>query len=265
MTHRTRTGIILLMLAQGLAACRGSTTALSPVTPSPVTPPLGGLLSMKGTVSDTAFRHLAGARVEVVDGPQAGLSTTVDANGEFALTGAFDDATQFRATKGGYVTAVRTLQPFCAACNPNRWINFSLEVLAPPVNMAGDYTVTFIADSACATLPNEARTRTYTSTIPSMPIPPNAYINFPAIGALKGSDILSMGVAGDYISFWLETLMEQLAPNTFIAFGGVAGASIGASPGSTIVLPFDGSIDYQGLAVHANCQSKNHRMILTRR
>ena len=37
------------------------------------------------------------------------------------------------------------MQPFCAPCNPNRWINFTLEVLAPPVNMSGDYTVTFTA------------------------------------------------------------------------------------------------------------------------
>ena len=40
---------------------------------------------------DTADRPLAGAIVDVVDGPQAGTSATSDTKGEFSLTGAFDD------------------------------------------------------------------------------------------------------------------------------------------------------------------------------
>ena len=280
--------IVLLVIAQGLAgaACgeHGSVapaaTAPSPVT---VTPPPNGFLSMRGTVSDTAFRSLAGARVEVLDGPQAGLSTTADSRGEFSLSGAFDDATRFRATKDGHVTATRTLQPFCAACNPNRWINFSLEVLAPPVNMAGDYIVTFMADSACTTLPNEVRTRTYAATIPLAPnsVPANAYVSVPLSGAsfYKYFNDLSMGVAGDYVGFWLEVLVEQIAPNTFLSFGGLAYASIGTSDRSTIAFPFDGEILYcvtkpegrfedcfQGVvAVRTPCTSKNHQLILTRR
>jgi hypothetical protein len=239
---------------------------------------------MRGTVSDTAFRTLAGARVEVLDGPQAGLSTTADATGEFSLTGAFDEATRFRATKEGHVTAIRTLQPFCERCHPNWWINFSLEVVAPPVNMAGDYTMTFMADSACTALPNEVRTRTYAATIPlaSNSLPANAYVGVTVTGATfyEGWNVLGFGVAGDYVGFWLETLVEQLAPNTFLSFAGLAAASIGTSAMSTIALPFYGSIDYcvtkseagrfedcyQGqAATHAQCESKNHRLILTRR
>jgi hypothetical protein len=230
------------------------------------------------------FRPLAGARVEVVDGPQAGLSTTADSRGEFSLTGAFDEATRFRATKEGHVTATRTLQPFCVPCHPNWWINFSLEVLAPPVNMAGDYTMTFVADSGCTALPNELRVRTYAATIPlaSNSLPANAYVGVTVTGATfyKNWNVLGLGVAGDYVGFWLETLVELLAPNTFLSFGGLAAASIGTSAMSTIVLPFDGEIDYcvtksatgryedcyQGqAAAHAQCTSKNHRLILTRR
>ena len=121
---------------------------------------------MKGTVSDTAFRDLPGARVEILNGPNAGMSTTVDARGEFSLTGRFDETTQFRATSEGHVAAVRTLQPFCVRCNPTWWINFTLDVLDPPVNVAGTYTLTIVADSSCTMLPSDARSRTFTATIP---------------------------------------------------------------------------------------------------
>jgi hypothetical protein len=276
----------ILFLALAVASCgdhgsRAPAAALNPIAPTAPTAPPSGSLLMRGTVSDTAFRSLAGARVEVVDGPQAGLSTTSDARGEFSLTGLFDNATRFRAAKEGYLTATRTLQPFCAPCNPNWWINFSLEVPAAPVNLSGDYTLTFIANSACSTLPNEVRARTYTATIPpaSNAGPANAYFYVTVGGALEGWGALGMGVAGDYVAIWLETLVEQTAPNTFVSFGGLAAASIGTSAGSTIALPFDGSIDYcvtksdvgryedcyKGLATHAQCTSKNHQLILTRR
>jgi hypothetical protein len=279
----------ILFLTLAVASCGDhrsvapTATAPSPIAPGALIapPPPSGSLFMKGTVSDTAFRSLAGARVEVVDGPQAGLSTTSDARGEFSLTGLFDDATRFRATKEGYVTATRTLQPFCAPCNPNWWINFSLGVPAAPVNVVGDYTLTFVADSACSTLPNEVRTRTYTATIPpaSNAGPANAYFPVTVSGALEGWNVQWMGVAGDYVGIWLETLVEQIAPNTFLSFGGLAAASIGTSAGSTIALPFDGSIDYcvtksdvgryedcyKGLATHAQCASKKHQLTLTRR
>jgi hypothetical protein len=302
MTNRTRTSAdwvdrvtpmkrfaAILFLTLAGASCGEhrsvppSVTAPSPIAPSALTAPPGGSLFMRGTVSDTAFRSLAGARVEVVDGPQAGLSTTSDARGEFSLTGLFDDATRFRATKEGYVTATRTLQPFCAACNPNWWINFSLEVPAAPVNVAGDYTLTFVADSGCGTLPDEVRTRTYTATIApaSNTGPANASFPLKVSGALEGAGTggLGMGVAGDYVAIWLEFLVEQIAPNTFLSFGGLAAASIGTTTGSTIALPFDGTIDYcvtksdvgryeecyKGLATHKQCASSNHQLILTRR
>ena len=46
---------------------------------------------------------LGGAVVEVVDGPQAGLSTISNAAGQFSLSGRFDDDTRFRAAKAGHV------------------------------------------------------------------------------------------------------------------------------------------------------------------
>ena len=238
---------------------------------------------MRGTVQDTAFRPLAGATVEVLDGPQAGLATTSDGRGEFSLTGIFDDATRFRATKEGHVSATEMLEPSCATCIPNRWVNFSLEVLTTPVRLAGDYTLNFVADSTCTMLPDDLRSRTFTATLQSPTAnPANGFSSVSVGGATFFEDwnLIAMGVAGDYVAFWLEVLVEQIAPNAFLAFGGQAAASIGTSDMSTIALPFAGSIDYcvtpsekgsfqeclQGQSVtRARCDSNNHRLILTRR
>ena len=277
---RTPGGIVFLMVVLGLAGCSGS----SPSGPAPGSQPPPGAFFIRGTVFDTAFRPLAGTRVEVVDGRQAGLATTADAKGVFSLIGTFDDATRFRATKEGHASAIQTLDPVCASCSPeNRWVSFSLHVLAPSISMAGDYVLTFVADSSCTMLPQEARTRTFTATIPvtSNATPANAYSNVVVGGANFFEDWngLGFGVAGDYVAFWLETLVEQPAPNTFLAFGGLAAASV-TSDASPITLRFSGSIqhcvtksetgrylecDQSQSATHAICNSENHRLILTRR
>jgi hypothetical protein len=226
-------------------------------------------------VYDTAYRPLAGARVEVVDGPQTGQATTVSSTGEFSLAGAFDDMTRFRAIKDGYVTAIRTR-------SSASWITFELGVLAPPVDIAGDYTMTFVADGSCVSLPDELRTRAYATTIPAAAnaSPANASFSIPVSSALKGWDVQGMGVSGDYVAVWLETLVEQLKPNTFLLFSGLASASIATSHGTAITLRFDGLIDYcttkaepgrhqdcwaGSAAEHRQCVSANHQLIFTRR
>jgi len=152
---RMRGSIAVAVCAVALCSCGDHSAASpsAPSTPAAGNPPGTGIGFMMGTVSDTAFRPLAAATVEVLDGPQAGLTTTADAAGHFSLSGTFDETTRFRATKSGHVTSTRTLQPFCAPCHPNWWINFSLEVLTPPVNMAGEYTATFIADNVSGKYP----------------------------------------------------------------------------------------------------------------
>src|SRR6476469_1202797 len=158
MTNRTRPGIGLLMLVLGLAGCNDSHSRVSPTPPTPTAPSTPGSVNgelVAGTVYDSALRPLPGARVELLDGPQAGMSATSNAQGGFSLTGNVDDTTRFRASKEGYVTATATIQPFCDRCNPKRWVHLYLNMLDSPVAIAGDYTLTFIADSACVNLPDE--------------------------------------------------------------------------------------------------------------
>jgi hypothetical protein len=210
---------------------------------------------MKGTVADGAFRSLAGARVEVLDGPQAGMTTITDSRGEFSFPGTFADETRFRAALDGYAPSVRPLQPLCAVCNPGRWVHFYLDSVTPPVNMAGEYMVTF--QSACANLPADVQSRSYEATVG--PPPYDAQVSIPLRGGtfVKGWDSLPMGVAADYVAFWLEILVEEIAPNTYLTFNALAAANVGTAAKSTYRFPLDGSIEYcvttPGTGTYADC------------
>jgi len=265
--------ILFLTLAAGSCSDRRS---VAPLAPSPVpqlapqpapTPNAGGV---HGKVVDTADRPIVGAIVEVLDGAQAGMSATSGVTGEFMFPWPFDDTTLFRATKKGYIAAT---QSWKRGSPDHPWLLFYLGVLVPPVNLAGDYTVSFIADTACAVaLPVELRTRTYAATMTAVP-PSSIYQeNTRYKIALSGAQFdsyynwFSVAVAGDYVAFWLgdEHIVEQLAANTYLEIGGAASASVGTSPISTISTSFDGVFDYHAVA-HARCESKKHQLNFTRR
>ena len=235
---------------------------------------------MKGTVSDTAYRPLAGARVDVLDGPQAGLTATADARGGFSITGPFDETTRFKATADGHITSTRTLQPFCARCNPNWWINFALDVPDSPINVGGDYALTFTASNTCTVMPDGMRSRAFTATVPttSPALPVNAFFRVGGATLFEDWNLIGIGVAGDYVALWLERVVEQVAPNAFVAFAGEAGAKVDRSNLSTIEMPFRGAIEYcvtfatpgvyrdclQGQANVQRCES-THQLTFTRR
>ena len=131
------------------------------------------------------------------------------------------------------------------------------------------------------------RTRSYAATVTPnnsyASIPPNTWFNAVLGGAPFILDKVGflIGVAGDYIAF-LESeepwIVEEFAPNTYVAIGGSAAATAGPAV-STITAPFDGSIEYcerqspMGMyyscdaiaRARARCTSKNHRLTLTRR
>jgi hypothetical protein len=300
MTSRARTGIIFLAIALALAGCGGSSSRSPSAPTAGATVPSGAgssaadpvTLSDSGYVLDTAFKRLAGVRVDVVDGPQAGASMISDADGQVPLTGAFTRMNMFRASKDGYITATQAFSTSSPGGKP--WLIVYLQPVAPLVNIAGTYTLTFVADNACTDLPPEVRTRSYAATI----APGASATRFvltttgaPFLDNFTGFDI---GVAGNSLGLWLHgghdpTLVEQLAPNTYLAFSGVGAASVGSSTVSTISTAFDGWIDYcvmsapmrsgyncgtsnvtgepiPGAAVtYTHCQSPNHRLTLTRR
>jgi len=235
---------------------------------------------MRGTVSDTAFRHLTGATIEILNGPSAGLTITSDGRGEWAFPpGAFDDSTQFRATKDGYEPAIMPLGSFCAACNPNRWVNFVLKLQVPPASIAGSYTMTITGDR-CTNLPEQVQTRTYVVTLP--PMAGNAYSSISPTGAnfLPGWNQFELGVSGNYVGLWFETLVEEVAPGNYLLIGMSAGGLVDPEHPATITARADGRISYCTIdpasgvfdnclrgttAQVATCSSQQHTLILTRR
>lgn len=230
---------------------------------------------MRGTVSDTAFHQIADATIEIVNGPSAGLKTTSDARGQWGFAGVFDDSTRFRATKDGYETATEPLGPFCAPCNPNRWVNFVLAAHVTPANVAGSYDMTIIADR-CTSLPERLRTRTYAVALPSTA---NAYFSLSPTGAdfVPGWNRVEGGVSGNYVGLWFETLVEEVAPGSYLMIGASAGGTVDPEHPGTITMRADGRISYcevdggsrdfelclRGGTI--GCDSQQHTIILTRR
>jgi hypothetical protein len=292
---RSPAAIILLFATQMfVSGCsdepRRAPSMTGPTTPTGTLSPLAGE-AIQGSASDTAFRPLPGARIEILDGPQAGTSTIADGLGEFRFTATVDDTTRFRASKEGHVTAIMTTRP-CPACRPSRWVHFSLDLFEPPVNLSGDYTLTLTADSACATLPEELRTRTYETTIrpdigqPGSPLGTVTSFSIVPKGPTFADHIgmFYVNVAGNFVNLSLGDhtdpgIAERVAPNTYYAFGGSAKLTV-TVPVTTISTPFEGWIEHCALSTpmgtryrcsreiaktYETCQSRNHHLTLTRR
>jgi len=156
--------LLVLIVSLGVAGCGGSpsmpTDARQPA-PQPAPQPVpSSTAQLAGIVYDSAERPLSGARVEVLDGPQAGQWTLTDGTDSYGFSGIFDDATRFRATMTGHVPAIGTRNARCAPCNPNWWLYFFLQPDGASADLAGDYTLTIAADPACSDLlPASARER----------------------------------------------------------------------------------------------------------
>jgi len=302
-SHAAYTGISLIF-ALGMGGCgsSGSSSAPSPVRPS-VTRSSAVVSHISGFVLDTGYRVLAGASVVVVDGPQAGTATTADATGQISLAGTFDRTTKFRATREGYVAAEQTWNcsigaDLCSETGARPWLGFYLASPVSPVNLAGDYTVTFTADNACTEVPPELRTRTYLAAVtpssePNVPAGTSFTATARNASFLGNLNSFLIGVSGDYVDVWLHgghdpALVEQLGPSTYLAISGNAAASVATSSASTVTAQFDGWIEYcvmpapmgpiyncgtsnttgepTGAAItRAHCESPNHRLTLTRR
>jgi carboxypeptidase family protein len=281
------------------AACGGPRSATSP-TPTTAAPRIV-TLRLDGRVSDTTGRPVRGATVEMIDGVPAGLEAITDDSGSFSLGDVTltIGTTKIRASKDGYATSPWTNPPNAP---PHSEIGITLALLTPPLIRPGEYTMSFVADSACD-LPGEARTRTYSATIASLPgdvnQPPEQQgtaLNVALSGAsfVVGEDIsptnsVSMNVAGDFVTIVLDPydfggyITERLAPATYLDLAGKVAGSVGAS--GTFSLPLDGKFYYcvkqsadiviplgsgrfgcsTNDLVYKNCSSKNHRVMLTRR
>jgi Carboxypeptidase regulatory-like domain len=266
----------------------------SPVQPTPSVPaPPTQVFSLSGRVTDTAYRPVGGSRVEVTDGPRAGTVTTTDDAGRFSMPGSFTGMITVRASKDGHLPDARTV-PLRPPASPvegaGRWeVALYLEPLGPSANVAGVYTLTVTADSACSNLPAQARTRTYTATI----VPGGRSSSF--LATLSDARFLSgapwcpgghppesctynqsgIGIAGDYASISVG-MVEQLGEVGYLAVGAGAEGSFGPTgitgplSGSLLYCPSEPTQIDQGTwaclaSAGVECDSRNHQLTLIRR
>jgi hypothetical protein len=195
---------------------------------------------------------LIAARVEVLDGSNAGMAAHVDGKGQFRLAGMFDETTRFRASAAGYQDVTLQLPARCPQCNPNWWIYFSLATVTPPVDLTGEYALTFHANPACTEIPEAFRSRTYSATV--RPLDTGAASRFSMVlrggSLLAGYDDVTIGVDGDYFAIPLGDdhgtpgVAEEVGPRTYLGFEGPVEGSLASLGTGTLRAAFAGEISY---------------------
>jgi hypothetical protein len=283
--------VILLILGCGANACSDGIATVSPSAPT-ATLPAPAVEFIRGWVRDTAIRPLSGAQVELLTGPQAGVVATTDSTGEFSFNATVDDGSRLRASKEGHMSGEVTLGPVCSGCpgQPGRSVSLFLQMQNAPAAIAGDYTLTFTADSTCTTLPEKLRSRTYEVTITpsfmfgSTPEMTTLFQVLPRGGAFSGRiRFFWVNVAGDFIALRFgessdPAVIESVVPEGHVAFAGSATVSV-VDPVRSVVTPFTGSIEYcvnpqisedgyrctAPATSRARCDSASHQLVLTRR
>ena len=141
----TRSAVLLVIifgLLVGTACGSESPNRVLPTAPTIVVPPPAVVVPnqhrVTGMVTDTGFRPIAGATVEVLEGPHAGMTITSNGSGQFTLVGAFEVGTRVRARREGYLDGLSQLMSSCATCVPQFWVNISLGLMVAPANIAGE-------------------------------------------------------------------------------------------------------------------------------
>jgi Carboxypeptidase regulatory-like domain len=239
---------------------------------------------IRGRVQDVVSRPIPDARVTIADGPQAGLSTTTNDEGRFAFVPFTtpSEATALRIEKDGY----RPATPRWRA--PDETL-IALQSLTP-LDIEGQYTITFAAAAACSQLPSAVQTRTYTAAI--SPARENR-LNFTSTLAgaefQHGYDTFFAVVASDAARFyvyswdafnwWLEDqpIIERLPSGGYVAWMGTATTPVVSSTAS-IAAAFDGSVSYCAAprepdvmnypptcSAPVECKSDRHQLVLKRR
>jgi hypothetical protein len=272
--------VVFVVVMQALTGCGSSPTQPEPIPKSPPSAPRV-FYRVRGFVTDSALRPVVGAVVEILDGPQPVPSVLTTSGGyfDFLLEEPIDDQARVRVVKQGYAAATGTPASVrnCDACQPFWWLDFHLESLVPTVNLVGNYTLTFVADSACTAIPSAVRTRTYAATITPISNPPYpagtsfeaTITGVPVWGQIQRS--IPLLVSGDFVTMMLGEdgdviFFEEVAPDTYFGFEGQVGLSVAAGV-STISASFHGWAEYWGPdgAPRVYCESPNHRMTLTKR
>ncbi len=122
-----------------LIFCWGCNEASPVVQPTPPPGSTTSGFSLTGTVKDTAFRELAGARIEIIEGFGTGTSALTDRQGRFLMPGPFFDTITVKASHEGHVTATKVVRHRVGSAAGAEVVYLWLESTMPTADIAGDY------------------------------------------------------------------------------------------------------------------------------
>jgi hypothetical protein len=243
--------------------------------------------SVSGYVSDTAYRALAGARVEVVSGPGTGTFAIVREDSRFGLPGTFTDTISLRVSKDGHVSQTRTVsareRPTTHPADSSDFsLAFFLEPSGPSADITGVYSMTLTPARTCDLPPEHRHARSYTATIVQSGQPnrfqatlsDTRFIHPLTLNTLTFHEFF-VGVAGDIAGFgagYIERtgdsgyLVVTTAAEGTISASGITGQLVGDlyyCPGE----PYqDGRETYTcEPGPGSGCQSQIHQLTLIRR
>ena len=194
-----------------------------------------GTFILRGRISEPGNLPIGGARVGILDGPQAGKFTNSIYDGRYELFG-ISGQVMVMASRGEDIAQTKS-----ATMTEDRTLDFELQPRIPPFPVAGSYRVTFTVSSTCsAALPEAARVRSYAAAIAQdaarveielsgaqFAVNPRDNRGRGFSGRLQGN-VLSMSIGDTYYGYF-EDLVEQLDPSTYLTINGYANGSAAAS------------------------------------
>jgi hypothetical protein len=239
----------IVLVAVVAAGCQGGSAP--PTSPSPASTQLSAL-TISGVVRDLLQRPIRDARIEVAEGPSAGVAAITDALGQFSIMAtASSDRIAVIASKDGYETTTMRLRA-------GQTVVLLRDIAV--ANLEGRATIVLTADASCTQLPAPLRTRSYTAVVtPST----GAVMASPAtfVGELNSADLyqgyskMSLTAAHDAVRFnvfswdafnwWLEDdpIIERLTPTSHFSISGTATAAV-SNGQSAITTALDGTFAF---------------------
>jgi hypothetical protein len=243
-----------------------------------------GTYILSGRVTEAGTFGLAGARVELVGGPDSGRTGLTNSDGQYAFDG-ISGVSEVRASKDGYVTATQTVS------GNTEQVNIVLTASVPYASLGGAYMLTFKASSSCQ-LPVDVMSRTYNVGIDQErgavltvvlangqfatledgdgdPVTLNKFV-----GHVSGNTV-TFGLDDPSTAWYFDSaVMEKLADQWYLSFAGTAQATptvsgISATLAGIVRLttcPAGGVSNQVCNATPpiATCSARDHELIFTR-
>jgi Carboxypeptidase regulatory-like domain len=178
-------------------------------------------------VSNVAGGFVAGAQVQVLDGPER-LETLTNAQGQYVLFGVPGTA-RIRITRAGYETSEQTVQ-----LTQHQLVDFSLSLSEALPDFSGTYTLRISLATPCGTSDPgpEFRDRTYTATITQTGLSLAVRLTGAEMVVSSGRGDRFTGTAEptgatfnideDFYGYFYPEVVERLPSGTHLVVGGVA-------------------------------------------